>query len=638
MKYLKILPYLLGIIIIASCQTEQEKYVDYTGEEDSLFVVNNYSKKEYDVAMRDGAKLFTSVYTPNDKSQTYPVILYRTPYSCKPYGIEKENYKLDLGPNMRIMRDKYIFVYQDVRGQFMSEGNFVNMTPHKRGLSVDGRPINESTDTFDTIDWLLDSIDGNSGKVGQWGISYPGFYTAAGMIDSHPALVAASPQAPIADWFFDDFHHHGAFFLPHTFNFYTVFGQPKHGKTKVWPERFDHGTEDGYEFFLDMTPLSKANENYLGDSIAFWNEIIKHPNYDEFWQDRNILPHLKDINCAVLTVGGWYDAEDLYGPLKTYEAIENNNPSIYNGIVMGPWSHGGWRRTTGEFLGDVNFGAKTSEFYNNEIIYPFFAHHLKGEGEMNLPEAYVFETGTNEWRTFDTWPPENVKFKNLYFKPKQSLSYIPAMENEYGMDIFMSDPDYPVHFSQTESTGMPKSYMTEDQAFNIGNSGVVYYQTPPLKEDLTLAGGLEANLFVTTNQGDADWIVKLIDVYPKDTLIYPHQPEKNMANYHQMVRSEVLRGRFRNSYENPEPFIADELTRVKVPLQDILHTFKKGHRLMIQIQSSWFPMVDVNPQKYVDNIYEAKAEDFVKAKHRISRSGQDPSFIRIGVLEKEPSK
>lgn len=630
----KLLTYIIGLLIVASCESQPEEYVEYTGEEDSLFVVNNYEKSEHTIEMRDGIKLFTTIYTPADKSQKYPIILYRTPYSCAPYGTEKENYKIDLGPNPLFPRDKYIFVYQDVRGKFMSEGEFVNMTPHQ-GLKKNGKPINESTDTFDTIEWLLFNATGNNGKVGQWGISYPGFYTTAGMIDSHPALVAASPQAPIADWFFDDFHHHGAFFLPHTFNFYTVFGQPKHGPIKTWPERFDHGTDDGYDFFIEMEPLYKANQNFLGDSIDFWNKIIQHPNYDKFWQDRNILPHLNNINCAVLTVGGWYDAEDLYGPLNIYKNIEENNPQIFNALVMGPWSHGGWRRTTGEYLGDVNFGTKTSDFYNNEIIYPFFSYHLKGKGGLELPEAYMFETGTNQWRTFDVWPPENVKYRNLYFKQKSALSYVPPRENEYGMDIFESDPANPIRFTEAETTGMPKTYMTENQDFNMDNEEVVYYQTEPLDKDLTLAGSLIANLEVSTDQGDADWIVKLIDVYPANHPAAAHQPTTSLSNYQQMVRSEVLRGRFRNSYENPEAFVSNEITTVKVPLQDVLHTFKKGHRLMIQIQSSWFPIVDINPQKYVENIFEAQEEDFVKAKHRISRSGKKPSFIKIGVLEKE---
>jgi len=630
-KYLQtVLVVSLGLFF--SCEFEKEQYVPFTAEGDARFIVENYTKSEVYIPMRDGTKLFTSIYVPKKANEQYPILLNRTPYGVKPYGTEPADYKKDLGPNMRLTRDLYIYVYQDVRGKYMSEGEFINMTPHNH-VNADGETINESTDTFDTIDWLLENIKNNNGKVGQWGISYPGFYTAAGMIDSHPALVAASPQAPIADWFFDDFHHHGAFFLPHTFNFFSTFGQPKHGPTKESVPKFIHGTNDGYEFFKNITPLRKANEMYFGDSIKFWNEILEHPNYDQFWQDQNILPHLKNINCAVLTIGGWFDAEDLYGPLSTYQAVEENNPKIFNALVMGPWGHGGWKRTTGESMGDVYFGDKTSNYYANEIIYPFFTYHLKGEGKADLAEATVFETGTNRWKKFDTWPPENVKFKNLYFHKKQALSYTPPKSNEHGMEIFMSDPENPVPFTENKDIGMPKRYMTDDQRFLQKRKDVVYYQTEPLEADLTLAGPVSANLMVTTDQGDADWVVKLIDVYPEDHPSYPHQPEKDMGGYQQMVRSEVLRGRFRNSYENPEPFVPNELTKVEVPLQDVLHTFKKGHRLMIQIHSTWFPLVDINPQKYVDNIYKAESSDFVKAKHKISRSGSDPSFLRIGVLE-----
>lgn len=624
-------------LIWCACSSDSNDQRVYSEGEDSLFIVENYIKMEYQVPMRDGIRLFTSVYVPTDESETYPILMVRTPYSVAPYGIEKNQYKTKLGPNSAMTREGYIYVFQDVRGQFMSEGKFTNMTPHET-INSEGKTINESTDTFDTIEWLLSNIDGHNGKVGQWGISYPGFYTAAGMIDTHPALVAVSPQAPIADWFWDDFHHHGAFFLPHAFNFLTIFDQPKHGPTTEWPERFEYPTDDGYDFYLDLTPLSKVNDKYLGDSIQFWNAITEHPNYDDFWQKRNILPHLNNINCSVLTIGGWFDAEDLYGPLNIYKTIEENNPVINNTIVMGPWSHGGWARTDGEFLGNVYFGGKQSEFYNNEIITPFFKYHLKGEGEINLPEAFMFETGTNTWKKFETWPPENVKFRNLYFKKQRHLSYIPPRSNEYGTDEFMSDPRNPVPFINEKSVKMTKEYMTDDQKFVLDRKDVVYYQTDILKENLTLAGPIEANLIVSTDQSSADWVVKIIDVYPRDQEPFPHQPNKDMSNYHQMVRSEVMRGRFRNSYEKPEPFIPKETTEVIIPLQDVLHTFKKGHRIMVQIQSTWFPLVDINPQKYVDNIYQADSTDFTSATHRIGRAGVQPSYIKIGILEDvEPS-
>lgn len=626
MKNYRIILIIFTLLFVFSCEFDKEQFVSYSKEENAKFIKDNYEKSEVYIPMRDGKKLFTAIYTPKNKKDKYPILMNRTPYGVKPYGNDKAAYKDDLGPGAQFIRDLYIFVYQDVRGKYMSEGEFVNMTPH-------GNAINESKDTFDTIEWLLANIDNHNGKVGQWGISYPGFYTAAGMIDTHPALVAASPQAPIADWFFDDFHHHGAFFYPHAFNFMSSFDQPRPEPTKKPNDRFVHGTKNGYEFFKEITPIKKANELYLGDSLPYWNQMLAHPNYDQFWQDQNILPHLKNINCAVLTIGGWFDAEDLYGPLTIYQSIEEKNPKIFNALVMGPWGHGGWKRTTGETMGDVHFGASTSDYYANEIIYPFFTYHLRGEGSADLPEATVFQTGTNEWKSFDSWPPDNVKLKNLYFNKKQQLLYTPPGTKEHGMDIFISDPENPVPFTEYEDIGMPKSYMTDDQRFLSERKDVIYYQTEPLETDLTLAGPITANLMVTTDQGDADWIVKIIDVYPDDHPPFPHQPEKELGGYQQMVRSEVLRGRFRNSYENPEPFQPKELTKVEVPLQDVFHTFKKGHRLMVQIHSTWFPLVDINPQKYVDNIFMAEPEDFVKAKHKVNRSGSDPSFIRVGVLE-----
>ncbi|MEP2023264.1 MAG: CocE/NonD family hydrolase [Reichenbachiella sp.] len=620
---------LITLLFVYGCSSERDPYVAYSAEEDSSFVYNNYTKQEVFIPMRDGTQLFTAIYTPKDIDEQYPIIMHRTPYSVQPYGEQK--YKIDLGPNMRMTRDKYIFVYQDVRGTYMSEGKFENMTPHKRST-------NESKDTFDTIEWLLSNVANNNGKVGQWGISYPGFYAAAGMIDSHPALVAVSPQGPIADWFFDDFHHHGAFFYPHAFNFFSRFGRPRTGQTKIKNPKFQHGTKDGYDFFQSITPLTLAKENYLGDSIKFWNDLAAHPNYDDFWQDRNILPHLKNINCAVLTVGGWYDAEDLYGSLNIYKTIEQNNPSIKNTIVMGPWGHGGWRRTNGDYLGNVHFGAKTSNFYNDNIIEPFFAYHLKGIGEDKIPEAYVFQTGTNEWKTFDEWPPKEVEQIKFYFKEKKRLSQIPPQENHFGVDVFDSDPSNPVPFIAYDDIGMPKSYMTDDQSFVNDRPDVLYYLSEPLDENLTMAGPLLANLVVKTDQTAADWIVKVIDVYPSSHPPYPHQPELPMKRYHQMVRSEVIRGRFRDSYEFPKPFDSKKEEVIQLPLQDVLHTFKKGHQIMVQVQSSWFPMVDINPQTYVENIFDAQPEDFVKAKHYVGRSGVKPSYIEVGVLPNKEEK
>ncbi|MFY0628493.1 MAG: CocE/NonD family hydrolase [Reichenbachiella sp.] len=637
MNNIKTLLFSVITLVFLACQPEKETTIfnPVRTNNDSLYIVNNYNKEELYIPMRDGTKLFTAIYSPVEKTEEYPIILFRTPYSVKPYGVEKKDYRLDLGPNMDLVKDRYIFVYQDVRGQFMSEGTFINMTPVTT-VNESGIRINESTDTYDTIDWLIENVDGNNGKVGQWGISYPGFYTVAGMINSHPALVAASPQAPIADWFFDDFHHNGAFFLPHTFNFFSFFDLPKKGKMKTFGPRFEFPTNDGSEFYKSITPLSNVNDLYFGDSISYWNKMVEHPNYDQFWQDRNILPHLKNINCAVMTVAGWYDAEDLYGPFNIYQTIEKDNPTIENMLVVGPWSHGGWRRTEGDNLGDVHFGEKTSDYYNQEAMYHFFTYHLKGKGSLELPEALMFETGTNQWKSFDEWPPK-VTTSRLYFNKNQALSFTPPKINEFGMDIFKSDPTNPVPFTQYDDLKMPKAYMVEDQSFVADRKDVLVYSTEELNEAITLAGSMEVNLVVKTDQGDADWIVKLIDVYPENHAPNPHQPTKKMGGYQQMIRSEVLRGRFRNSYENPEPFEKMTEETVKITLQDVLHTFKPGHKIMIQVQSTWWPLVDLNPQKYVENIFKAQEEDFVKAQHFVGRSGINPSFIKVGILEsKDP--
>jgi len=607
--------------------------------EDSLFILAHYEKRKVQIPMRDGVKLFTSVYSPKDKSQKYPIMLNRTPYSVRPYGAGCQTV---LGPSMMFAKEKFIFVYQDVRGCFMSEGEFVNMRPQISNLSRNvgkkksKKDIDESTDTFDTIAWLVKNIPNSNGKVGMWGISYPGFYTAVGTIDAHPALVAASPQAPIADWFWDDFYHHGAFFLPHAFNFFATFGLPRPQPTTERHPRFDHGTPDGYRFFLEeIGPLKNADEKYFKGRVAFWNEITEHPNYDEFWQARNLLPHLKNIKPAVMIVGGWFDAEDLYGPLKIYRKIEQSSPGAFNILVMGPWRHGGWARDDGSSLGNVFFGNSPppSQFYQESIEFPFFMYYLKGRGQLNLPEAYVFETGVNQWRTFSVWPPKEVASDTLYLHENSGLSFTPPTISSNAFDEFISDPAKPVPFTETITTSMTVEYMTDDQRFAGRRPDVLVYQSDVLPENVTLAGPIMANLWISTTAGDADWVVKLIDVYPDDHPNFPHNPEHiKIGGYQQMVRSEVFRGRFRNSYEKPEPFVPNEIAKINFELLDVLHTFKKGHRIMMQIQSTWFPLVGRNPQKYVDNIFKAIAEDFIKATHRVYHSAEHRSHLHVGVV------
>src|SRR5262245_61862722 len=443
--------------------------------------------------MRDGLKLFTSIYVPKDTTKKYPILLNRTPYSVGPYGTDL--YRTGLGPSEDFDSEGYIFVFQDVRGCYMSEGEFDNMRAHldKKATPKD---VDESSDTFDTIEWLVNNVPNHNGRVGQWGISYPGFYSSAGMIDAHPALKAVSPQAPVSDFYFDDFHHHGAFFLPHAFNFYSSFGYARPKPTKGGFRRFDHGTPDGYQFFLDLGPLKNVNEKYFKGEIDFWNKIVEHPDYDSFWQARNILPHLKKVAPAVMTVGGWFDAEDLYGPLNTYRAIEKQNPGIFNVLVMGPWRHGGWNRTDGDRLGNVHFGDKTARYYQNNVELPFFEHFLKDRGENKLPEATVFETGINRWRQFDVWPPKDVQKKSLYLHAHGKLTFDPPVADGDENDEYVSDPSKPVPFTEAIDKGMTVDYMTDDQRFAGRRPDVLAYQTDVLTEDVTLAGPILADLRV----------------------------------------------------------------------------------------------------------------------------------------------
>lgn len=597
----------------------------------AAYLAAHYTKREVRIPMRDGVHLHTAIFTPRDTSKTYPILLRRTPYSCNPYGEDK--FPNRIGPSPIFLRAGYIFVDQDVRGAFMSEGEFVNMTPH---LAQKSGPndVDESTDAWDTIEWLVHNVPGNNGKVGLYGISYPGFYAAAGMIDAHPALAAVSPQAPIADWWYDDFHHHGAFFLPHAFNFLASFGKPRPQPTTEWNRRFDHGTGDGYQFFLDTGPLERLQERHLRGEIAIWNDIVAHPNRDAFWQARDLLPHLRKVAPAVMVVGGLFDAEDLYGPLNIYRTVERENPGVYNILVMGPWGHGGWSRTEGERLGDISFGAKTSREYQERLELPFFEHFLKGVGAPPAGEAHLFDTGAHRWHAFAAWPPQPVT-KDMYFGEGGTLTP-DAPKARSGFDAFESDPARPVPFTQEIAAGMPKEYMIEDQRFAARRPDVLVYETPPLTEDLTLAGPIEAELWVSTTGTDADWIVKLIDVLPGDAGATTSErgdvQYSKLGGYQMLVRSEVVRGRFRDSAERPAPFVPGKPTRVRVPLLDVLHTFKKGHRLMIQVQSTWFPLVDRNPQTFVPNIFLAEAKDFKKATHKVYRDGAHASRVRLPVL------
>ncbi|MBK7875489.1 MAG: CocE/NonD family hydrolase [Planctomycetes bacterium] len=595
-----------------------------------------YTKREVKIPMRDGTQLFTALYEPEGATVDLPILLCRTPYSVGPYGEGK--LKDTIGPSELFEQSGWIVAYQDVRGCYLSEGQFVDVRPHVPHTPdvQTCKAIDEATDTYDTITWLVANVAKNNGKVGMWGISYPGFYAAAGMVDAHPALAAVSPQAPIGDWWFDDFHHHGALFLPHAFNFLSGFGRARPEPTTSRPgARFQHGTKDGYAFFLRMGPLSNANDKYFHGEIAFWNDLVAHPNYDAFWEERNLLPDLKNVAPAVMTVGGWYDAEDLYGALNVYRAIERQDTDAFNVLVMGPWAHGGWARGDGEALGVARFGAKTSEHYREKLELAFFERTLKGTKTAELAEANVFETGTNRWRAFDAWPPKETVTKTFALQPERALA-LDGAATRAGFDEFTSDPNEPVPYTEAVAIGMTREYMTDDQRFADRRPDVLAWESAPLAEDLTLAGPIDAELVVSTSGTDSDWIVKLIDVLPDDVKD-PEDLPKTMhwSGAQLLVRSEVLRGRFRESYATPEAFVPNEPTRVTVRLQDVLHTFKKGHRVMVQVQCTWFPLVDRNPQTFVPNVFLARPEDFVKATQRVYFGGDKASKLRVGVLPRQ---
>jgi len=597
---------------------------------DADYVKANYQKYEYQVTMRDGKKLFTSVYVPKDQSKKYPIMMDRTPYSVGPYG--PDAYKGSLGPSSLFLHDGYIFVYQDVRGRFMSEGIFEEMTPEKESHKTK-KDVDEGTDTYDTIDWLIKNIPNNNGKVGVWGISYPGYFTTTSLLSRHPALAAASPQAPMSDLWRDDGWHNGAFQLVGNFGFYPGFTNRQDDKpTQRSGSRLNFGTADGYEFYLNMGSIKNTNDKYYKDTIRLWNEMMDHPDYDEHWKARNVLTHLHDIKTPTLVTGGWYDAEDLYGAVNTYKTLVKNNPNTPIYFTMGPWVHGGWSRGPGDHLGDVDFGGPTGPFYREKIEFAFFSHYLKGT-DMDLQPINAFETGTNQWKTYKTWPPKEAEDKNLYLLPGGKLSFDAPTGASDSYDEFVSDPNKPVPFYSDITLGMQREYMTGDQRFASRRPDVLTYQTDVLDKDVTLAGNIWANLKVAITGTDADWIVKVVDVYPDSTKNNQFTAKGvYMSNYQQMVRSEQMRGKYRNDISKPEPFVPGQVTPVNWELQDILHTFKKGHRIMVQVQSSMFPLIDRNPQQFED-IMKAKDTDFKKETHKVYTSKDHPSFLKVRVME-----
>ncbi|MEM6346352.1 MAG: CocE/NonD family hydrolase [Bacteroidota bacterium] len=599
-------------------------------KDNTAWIKKNYSKSEHYITMRDGVELYTAVYSPKSKKgRPYPILMKRTCYSSRPYGADQ--FPSRLGPSDELMEDGYIFVYQDVRGRWMSDGTFDNMRPQVERKS--DKDIDESTDTYDTIDWLINNIPNNNGKVGQWGVSYPGFYTIVGALSRHPALKASSPQAPIGDFYFDDFHHNGAYVLGY-YPITTVFSWQKEGRTtESWYPYYQPGTQDGYQHFLEMGPLK--NQTFYDENAFFFNQLVEHPDYDEFWQKRSVIPHLTGVDHAVMTVGGWFDAEDLYGPLNIYKTLEKYNPNAFNMIVMGPWSHGDWARRTGmQTIGHVAFGEGISEYYRSEVEYPFFSHFLKDRPMPELPEALMFDPGKKRWDRYMQWPPKEANDKKLYIHADGSLRFDEAPSANASFSEYVSDPAKPVpYMPYVKMGGTPRRYMADDQRFASQRPDVLVFQTEVLTEDTKLAGEIMARLKVATTGTDADFIVKLIDVYPGDHEQYDHNPNFiKMGGFQQMVRSEVIRGRYRNSFSEPEPFVPNAITDVDLRIQDVNHTFKKGHRIMVQIQSTWFPFIDRNPQTYVPNIFKAEEEDFVKATMRIYHDPAYPTHLEVQTL------
>jgi len=600
---------------------------------DSAFIRENYTKREVLIPMRDGVRLFTTIYTPKDQSKKYPIIMRRSPYSCSPYGADTYTTRIQ---NMDLARAGYIFVFQDVRGRYMSEGNFVDVRPYipTDDPSPKGKKqTDEATDTYDTVDWLLKYATGNNGRVGVMGISYPGFYSTMAILADHPAIKAVSPQAPVTDWFIgDDFHHNGAFFMMDGFAFYSGFGKPRPEPTTSGQPGFsDWKTPDNYDFFLRAGALRNLTEKFGMKDIPFWNELMEHPNYDAWWQARNPRPHLKNVRPAVMTVGGLFDAEDCWGAWNVYKSVEKQNPSsASNRVVMGPWVHGGWARGAGDRLGAVTFGSRTSEFYQKEIEFRFFEYYLKDSGKMDLPEAYVFETGSNKWSTYDAWPPKDARQVKYYFSAQGKLSTAPPPNESRTpqADRYTSDPANPVPYADGVHLRRTNEYMIDDQRFASRRPDVLAYQTEPLSSSVTVTGPVIADLWTTLSTSDADFVVKLVDVFP-DTL----QGRENgipMGGYQMLVRGEIFRGRYRDSFEQPKAFIPGTSANVKFELPDVSHTFLPGHKIMIQVQSSWFPLTDRNPQQFID-IYKAKDEDFIPCDIQMHRDASRASGVILPV-------
>lgn len=627
----KIIPTLLTLFLLSTINAQ-------TINQDSVYIVTNYYKIERSIPMRDGVKLFTSIYIPKDATKKYPIMMTRSPYSCAPYGENK--FRAFWSRNTKeYFKQNYIVVLQDVRGAYMSEGTYEDVRPFNPNKKSK-KDVDEASDTYDAIDWMIKNIPNNNGNVGVSGISYPGFYSTMAALSGHPALKAVGPQAPVTDWFIgDDVHHKGAFFVMDDFDFDYSFGVPRPKPTTKDGPGFKYPTPDNYDFFLKVGTLKNLTKLYMGDSMKFWNEEMNHPNYDAFWKARAVTYHLKNVKPAMLITGGLFDAEDVWGAWNTYKTIEKQSPKTNNKIVMGPWIHGGWAKTDGSYLGNIQFGKGNSEYYYKNIEMPFFNYYLKGEGDANkIAEATIFLTGENKWTTFTEWPPKNVETKPIYLKENGALSYTkPTTTNSF--TDYVSDPAKPVPYTEDVHLHRTREYMIDDQRFAARRTDVLVFTTEILSEDITLAGPVIANLLASISTTDADFVVKLIDVFPDD-FKYSENDKYPMGGYQMLVRGEILRGKFRNSFipgdsigKNPEPFVPGKITDVSFELPDVAHTFQKGHKMMIQIQSSWFPLADRNPQQFLD-IYHCDEKDFIKSTIKIYHDANNASSILLPILKK----
>lgn len=600
---------------------------------DSTWFMNNYVKKEVRIPMRDGVKLFTSIYMPRDTVNKHPIILTRTPYSCMPYGEDQYSKLWRSQLTARYLKEGYIIVTQDVRGRWMSEGDFANVRPFIANKK--GKEIDEASDTYDAIDWMVKNIPGNNGNVGVKGISYPGFYSTEAALSGHPALKAVSPQAPVTDWFAgDDFHHNGAMFAMDAYEFYVGFGfgRPRPEPTTAWPRRANPFTPNKYDFYYKMGALPNLTAIANRDSVWFWDTVMNHPNYDAFWKARNARVGIYNVKPAMLVVGGLFDAEDCFGAWNVFKSLEKQSPQTNSRIVEGPWYHGQWASHDGSYLGNVQFGSNTAEWYQENVELPFFNYYLKGEGSIDsLTKATIFFTGENEWHRFNTWPPAGVKMTDLFLNDKNSLSFNKPSSSKPAFSEYISDPAHPVPYAEGELSHRTREYMDDDQRFAGRRTDVLSFETDVLTEDVRLAGPVIADLQVALSTTDADFVVKLIDVFPDD-FSYDNDEKYLMNGYQMLVRGEIMRGKFRNSLEKPEPFVPGKITEVKYTMPDIAHVFKKGHRIMVQVQSSWFPLVDRNPQQFMD-IYKAKDSDFIKSDIKVYHDAVNASKIILPVMK-----